>query len=477
MHATAMDNGRRFFECYAGDGAPATIVDIGAMDVNGSLRNIAPPGCRYVGVDTAAGPGVDLVLDDPYRLPFAAGSIDAVVSSSCFEHVEFFWLLFEEVLRVLKPDGLFYLNAPSNGDVHRYPVDCWRFFPDAGLALENWGRRCGHDPALLESFTTRQREDIWNDFVAVFVKDASQASRHPARMIDRIDDCMNGRRHGHPDVLRPQTPTEDRAKARASDGNLAPPGPALVEIAPRSPAREDCLFYHSYTLPEGEVEGDWDLRAQPQNYLGDVDFSGRSVLEVGPASGFLSFHMEAAGARVTCLEPPMSHLWDTVPHSGFDTPGWRASFSRNIEGVRSSFWYVHRVLDSRVRMIEADPCAIPDSLGDFDIGVFASVLLHCRHPFDMLESAARRVRRTMVVTEEFNPALGPQALCLLQPHLGVQQVDTWWQFTPQFFVSVLGLLGFSLPRVTFHTQRQPSTGRDVSMFTVVCERSEPMPSE
>ena len=212
MHPTAMDNGRRFFECYLDKGAAATVVDLGSMDVNGSLRSVAPSACRYVGVDFAAGPGVDLVLDDPYRLPFATGSIDTVVSSSCFEHVEFFWLVFEDVLRVLKPAGLFYLNAPANGDYHRYPVDCWRFYPDAGLALANWGRCCGHDPVLLESFTTRQLLDAWNDFVAVIVKDASQAHRHPTRMIERFDDYMNGRLHGRPEILRPQTPSEDRAR-------------------------------------------------------------------------------------------------------------------------------------------------------------------------------------------------------------------------------------------------------------------------
>ena len=89
------------------------MLDIGAQDVNGSLRPLVPEGCRYIGLDFEAGPGVDLVLDDPYRLPFDAGSVDTVVSSSCFEHVEFFWLMFNEVLRVLKPNGLFYLNVPS----------------------------------------------------------------------------------------------------------------------------------------------------------------------------------------------------------------------------------------------------------------------------------------------------------------------------------------------------------------------------
>lgn len=148
MHPTAMDNGRRFFATYLDASAPALILDIGSQDINGSLRQAAPAGARYVGLDFAAGRGVDRVLDDPYRLPFDDGVADAVVSSSCFEHVDMFWLTFNEILRVLRPGGLFYLNAPSNGAFHRYPVDCWRFYPDAGDALVRWacarasGRRC-----------------------------------------------------------------------------------------------------------------------------------------------------------------------------------------------------------------------------------------------------------------------------------------------------------------------------------------------
>ena len=119
MHPSALDNGGLFFDTYLNAGEALTVLDIGAQDVNGSLRALAPAACRYVGVDFAPGRGVDVVLDDPYRLPFADQSIDAVVSSSCFEHVEMFWLSFNEILRVLKPPGLFYLNAPSNGDFHR----------------------------------------------------------------------------------------------------------------------------------------------------------------------------------------------------------------------------------------------------------------------------------------------------------------------------------------------------------------------
>src|SRR5690606_22164720 len=103
---------------------------------------VAPANVTYIGLDFEKAKGVDVLLTDPYTLPFENESVDVVVSSSCFEHSEMFWLVFAEILRILKPNGLVYLNAPSNGVVHRYPVDCWRFYPDAGEALATWGKRC-----------------------------------------------------------------------------------------------------------------------------------------------------------------------------------------------------------------------------------------------------------------------------------------------------------------------------------------------
>ena len=40
--------------------------------------------------------------------------------------------------RVLKPGGLIFLLAPSRGPEHRYPQDCWRFYPDAYRALAKY---------------------------------------------------------------------------------------------------------------------------------------------------------------------------------------------------------------------------------------------------------------------------------------------------------------------------------------------------
>lgn len=199
MHQSALMYGKRFFDTYCSSADEHRVVlDIGSQDVNGSLRDVCPVKMKYIGVDFAEGKGVDVILKDPYKLPFDDETADVVVCSSCFEHSEFFWLVLLEIMRVLKPDGLFYLNAPSNGFIHRWPVDCWRFYPDAGHALVAWARHNGYKPLLLESFVGGRSQGsisdggMWNDFVAVILKDESTRASFRNRIVNDLADFSNG---------------------------------------------------------------------------------------------------------------------------------------------------------------------------------------------------------------------------------------------------------------------------------------------
>ena len=196
MHASAMFYGKTFFEVYCSGHLPEgfTVVEIGSQDVNGSLRQVAPEGARYIGLDFIEGAGVDVIIEDPYKIPLPDAWADIVVSSSCFEHSEFFWLTFVEIIRILKPGGFVYVNVPSNGMYHRYPVDCWRFYPDSGEALAGWARRVGFQVNLIESFVgARSEENIWNDFVAVFQKKTDQQCCFTETILDRISGYTNAR--------------------------------------------------------------------------------------------------------------------------------------------------------------------------------------------------------------------------------------------------------------------------------------------
>lgn len=219
MHPSAMTNCQQFFDCYGPAIKQQTpiprVIEIGSQNVNGSIRQCCPTAWEYIGVDFVAGNGVDQVLEDPYTLPFETSSVDVLLSSSCFEHSEMFWLLFLEMMRVLKPTGLFYLNVPANGPFHRYPVDCWRFYPDSGRALVTWAKRNGMNPELLESYTSAQSGSEWNDFVAVFLRDAASISKYPRRIIQTKTDYTNGLAAGHQGVFQYSLFPEDILKIEA----------------------------------------------------------------------------------------------------------------------------------------------------------------------------------------------------------------------------------------------------------------------
>lgn len=180
MHPSALRNAKDFFEVYAKNIEGGTVLDIGSQDVNGSLRQIVPSRFKYVGVDFEKAKNVDVVLENPYVFPFADEAADILITSSCLEHSEFFWLTWLEILRVVKPNGLIYMNVPSEGGFHPYPVDCWRFRLSAAPALQKWGKRAGFNPLLLEAYT--DMEPPWHDYVAVFVKDWQHHHHYPDRI-------------------------------------------------------------------------------------------------------------------------------------------------------------------------------------------------------------------------------------------------------------------------------------------------------
>ena len=226
MHPSALLAGKQFFLTYC-PLADITVLDVGSQDVNGSLRAVAPDGCRYTGVDMSPGPGVDVVAVDPYKLPFDDSAFDVVLSTSCFEHDPCFWLAFLECIRVLKRGGYFYLNVPSNGVYHTYPTDNWRFYPDAGLALAYWGRRNELDVHVEESFILNQTDPSWerdptvlgqiqgswNDFVCVFRKgQISDRQIDMERMYSSFPGATNVWIRGNDKIMRSELMPENMRK-------------------------------------------------------------------------------------------------------------------------------------------------------------------------------------------------------------------------------------------------------------------------
>ena len=142
------------------------VAEIGSAEINGSYRQIFDlMDCEYTGIDLEEGPGVSVVLESPYELPLPDNEYHIVFSGQTFEHAGHFWKSFAEMCRIAKPDGMIIVIAPSGGAVHRFPVDCYRFMPDAMSALAEHG-----EVVLVDSWTSEFGP--FHDAVGVFRKSA-----------------------------------------------------------------------------------------------------------------------------------------------------------------------------------------------------------------------------------------------------------------------------------------------------------------
>jgi SAM-dependent methyltransferase len=214
MHDTAFRYGQLFYDIYVPKHKHVDLVELGSQNVNGTLRDaFTGANIRYIGVDFEPGVGVDIVLEDPYKLPIEDNQADIVLCSSVLEHSELFWVSFLEMVRILKPGGLLYINVPSNGNFHRHPVDCWRLYPDSGRALQKWAQLNNHNILLLESFTGLQHGGIWNDFVGVFLKENTSEpyylNTYNQRIVNHISDYTNAFVYGSDEIHNYSLDPED----------------------------------------------------------------------------------------------------------------------------------------------------------------------------------------------------------------------------------------------------------------------------
>jgi SAM-dependent methyltransferase len=192
MHDTALICGKLFANYYGC--VNKTVLDIGGKNVNGSLREFFENlGMKYICLDIEKDESVDVVIKAGDKYPFEDGSIDLIVSTSCFEHDPFFWMTFKEMTRVVKLGGFIYINSPANGYYHNHPVDNWRFYFDAGQALACWSsyqisNEEIYPVKIVETFHISPKTDVWIDFVCVWqrVNEKETEIKVSKEIIDKI---------------------------------------------------------------------------------------------------------------------------------------------------------------------------------------------------------------------------------------------------------------------------------------------------
>ncbi|MBI5029398.1 MAG: hypothetical protein HZB51_02635 [Chloroflexi bacterium] len=271
---------------------------------------------------------------------------------------------------------------------------------------------------------------------------------------------------------------------------------------------DECSFYHTMDVPGyGCVKGQWDLRQAVPEYLGNVNVKGKRVLDIGTASGFVSFYAEQQGAEVVAFDLSESQSWDIVPFAQ-EYENNPSNLKSRIKRLNNSFWLCHHAFHSNAKMIYGSVYEIPNQMGMVDISILGCLLLHLRDPFLALENALRLTTETVIIVEsmatlvpnnqkyvarylERIPEKKSELLKFLpeseivradspvmqfSPDFGKRRPDdgyTWWLLTPEIVRQFIGVLGFERAETIYHS-RAIAYGRRRLMYTIVGHRTKPV---
>lgn len=89
------------------------VLDVGSGDINGNNRSLFI-NCDYEGNDLIEAPNVTIVSKTS-ALDFDDQTFDTIISSECFEHDPEYKESFQNIIRMLKPGGLFTFTCASTG--------------------------------------------------------------------------------------------------------------------------------------------------------------------------------------------------------------------------------------------------------------------------------------------------------------------------------------------------------------------------
>jgi hypothetical protein len=263
---------------------------------------------------------------------------------------------------------------------------------------------------------------------------------------------------------------------------------------------KDCFFYHVQDLPNHSkpTKGIYDLRGNVNKYLGNVEFKNKKVLELGPASGFLSFFMEKQGAKVSCVDlSTKKDSWDVVPNCRVNFKKYAKDHMRNIQQVQNSFWYSHKILNSKVKVFKTHINKLDKKkLGTFEIGTISLVLLHLENPFRAIWQMCRITEEKIIITEVldrpgdislefklknlikifykkiFNFIKINKPVMTFYPTVNNNDLDIWYFLSPKLIINFLSICGFEKYKINYH--KQICKGKYIDMYTIVAERSIPI---
>jgi predicted nicotinamide N-methyase len=231
------------------------------------------------------------------------------------------------------------------------------------------------------------------------------------------------------------------------------------------PERSACYFYHYMDFPDGEtVTGRWDIRGRFEEYIGNYPLAGKTVMDVGTASGFLAFSAEQAGATVTAFDAADATQVDRIP---FGKTHDLVAIQRRLESYHAAFWYAHHKLGSRIEVLYGSIDELGRSGRVYDVVLAGAIIEHLSNPVVAMEHFARIAREAVVIG--FTPVLDSdrQVMETFNDWTNPDHDRTWWYISRGLYDRVFGNMGF---RVSYRPCTAALDGVEETRMTIVAQR-------
>jgi tRNA (mo5U34)-methyltransferase len=216
---------------------------------------------------------------------------------------------------------------------------------------------------------------------------------------------------------------------------------------PRAQIASVRRWYHSIEVAPGLVTpGLFDLRPIVQR-LPWPQVRGKRCLDVGTSDGFLAFELERRGAsEVVAVDLPGHDGWDWEVRIG----DLGTQYLNHVSGPKmgAGFEVAHRLLSSSV---VREPLSVydltPERLGQFEVVVCGSLLLHLRDPLRALAAIHSVCAGSFLSTNQVDLLRSlehpRQPLIRLDGTSGITQ---WWLPNVAGHRQMLRSAGFELER-------------------------------
>jgi SAM-dependent methyltransferase len=245
----------------------------------------------------------------------------------------------------------------------------------------------------------------------------------------------------------------------------------------------ECIFYHKMDLPGiGTVGGSWDLRGRFDDYVAKTDLSGKTFLDVGTASGFLSFEAEKRGADVVSFDMDDKRRQHFLPYRGHpcydDKEAYYQQLNDGYQLWKNGYWLAHRTLGSKARLFHGDVYQLPTELGRFDVIIAGCIMMHLANPILALESISRVSADKIIIVDTIHPDEESRSAILQSRADDPGGHFIWWVYSLGLYREVFAMMGYDIVETTRDTyeccdyrdaEGNPET-RPVQLTTLIARR-------